>query len=169
MVLSGKGVKLCPEWHWSAPLKGPVLEWAVLAPERSDLCTSVKSQGLLGFGEKLMLKMIFFPWSLNWRNCMESSVSDGWIVLTPTVWSRGLPGSNRFFMYSSMNNFTHCVCPSVLFTDLPTVLAVLGLCCDRPSSPELRFHHLQRGKRSITSSDLFFHLPNIITFREGKG
>lgn len=49
-------------------------------PQRSDLlCMSVKSQGLLGFGEKLMLKIIFFCQILGGED-MSSSVNDGWIV-----------------------------------------------------------------------------------------
>lgn len=40
---------------------------------------SVKSQGLLGFGEKLVLKMIFFHQILGGED-MSSSVNDGWIV-----------------------------------------------------------------------------------------
>ena len=85
-------------------------------PERSYLlCTSVKSQGLLGFGEKLMLKMIFFHQILGGEGA-SSSVSDGWIVSNSDsmIQVLGLCGFSRHFHPWTISHT--CVCPSVLFT-----------------------------------------------------
>ena len=114
-------------------------------PERSDLCMSVKSQGLLGFGEKLVLKMIFFHQILGGED-MSSSVNDGWIV---SLWQYepGLRTVQFFMTFPSVNNFTHLCLPfSVIHTqDLPTVLAVLAILLTL-HLPRLPFPPLQKRK-----------------------
>lgn len=119
-------------------------------PERSYLlCTSVKSQGLLGFGEKLMLKMIFFHQILGGEGA-SSSVSDGWIVSNSDsmIQVLGLCGFSRHFHPWTISHTLVFALQCYSHTqDLPTVSAVPGLCYwQTPHLPRLPSPALQKRK-----------------------